>query len=186
VAALTESARWSVTVRHSIAMQLAELKDPALVEKVMALPAGAVDRLLADPGFRRHFESTRVSRRAPSAPDIDFGRALTPGQRRAARMLVDGRKQVDVAAALRVDRTTVANWRRNEVFTRYVAQLEQARKEEEATARRVREEALVSRELRLYEESIDVIEGALRQGDRKVAIATLARLGKQFGGSGSR
>lgn len=88
------------------------------------------------------------------------GHGLSDNQRRAAELLVEGLKIVEVARQLRLSRKTIWMWRKLSEFKTYQQRLRWDRADEVAERRR-----------HLEEKVVDALLVAVEDGDSAVAIS---------------
>jgi hypothetical protein len=94
---------------------------------------------------------------------------LSPAQQKAVTALLGGRTVTAAAKAANVDRTTIYRWLRDPYDPAFRNALDQGRQELQA--------ALKTRLLGLANNATDCLEGAMKAGDSKAALALLKGLG---------
>jgi hypothetical protein len=164
------------TIRVAAAGLLLDLGDPSQVEIAMGLPPGTIGAWSGRQAFRDLVALMRSRRSESERADIEFGRLLTPSQRRAAELTVQGKKQAEVARDMGVHRQTIRNWGRNPGFSLYVQQLEGARRSKFQLERQAEEEQQ-ERKLRALEGRCwSALEDGMNAADPKMALAIVGAI----------
>jgi hypothetical protein len=176
-----ESMYWAREVapeQRQAAWLFAEGVGPGRIDRILGLPPGQVrEWWIEDESFQHAARSAYFQRRDREARDVDFALALKPRQREAARLyFVELKAQVEVAAAVGVTARTIRNWLTDPAFQRYGEQLRVDAAEARRVEREAREAAFHSRLDDQREMAQDVIEEALEEGDRRVALALVRPL----------
>lgn len=147
---------------------LAQVLDEGVVDQVLALPEGTTRGWLDnDTAFREHVVARRRNLEIFADPGIDYTRALTPKQIRAAALLIEEEMtQVRAAETVGVDPRTIYNWLRQPVFQLYSQQLSDERAQRlslaadaEVAVRRAEDRALRQKAVRLLGDLIDAGDG---------------------------
>jgi hypothetical protein len=154
---------------------MSRILDPQQVDAILDLPAGSVEGWMGGTKFAAAVADERCRAELyGEAPSVDFGRALTPKQRAAARALtIDRQTQSAAAATAGVDPRSVRNWLRQPAFASYQDQL---RKEHEGQAGIEWRKERVAFERRLREgqsAALEAVIKAIEGGDTKAALELL-------------
>ena len=153
---------------------VARILDPHQVDGILDLAAGSVDGWMGEKKFAAQVADERRLFEMYGAPSVDFGRALTPKQRAAARALtIDRQTQSAAAATAGVDPRSVRNWLLQPAFVSYQDQL---RKEHEGQENMEWRKGRVAFERRLREGESKALEAAIKAieaGDTKAALELL-------------
>jgi hypothetical protein len=157
--------------QKAAARLLPELIDDQLVDQVLALPDGTTGGWLdEDEQFRDKVVSMRLALESSADPDIDYTRALTPKQARAAILLVEQEMTpTKVAESVGVDPRTIRNWRRQPVFRRSLEQLTGQRSRQLQLEAEAENSAARRRERELRQKAERVLSDLLDADDAKTA-----------------
>jgi hypothetical protein len=166
------------TDRYQRAAELfARILECDAVDAVLELTPGTTRRWANEEEFVVHAAYYRARHEMHGAVEEDFGRALEPRQRAAARLLaVEHLTQTETAARVGVDRRTIFNWNRRPPFSMYKEQLESKERERlnaESHARR----AEVERDLQdVRTIAVRKAKDLAEEGDPKLIAQVLAKL----------
>jgi hypothetical protein len=164
--------------KRQAAKLIAEAIDPSRIERMMRLPRGQLAAWWEDDeGFQRAAKASYWERRDQDARVIDYGQGLKPKQLEAATLyFVEGRQQIEVAKIVGVTDRTIRTWLKDAVFVRYGRQLARERADQRLRQRQDRDAALLERRDGQFERAQEVVDDALDEGDRRVAVAILRPL----------
>ena len=173
-----EQVEESDTARYRRAAELfAKILDCDTVDAVLELTPGTTRRWANEEEFALLAVSAMALHERHGAVEEDFGRALEPRQREAARLLaVEHVTRTETAARVGVDRRTIFNWGSKAAFSMYKEQLESKERERlnaESHARRVEVERDLE-DLRMI--AIKKAKGLAEEGDLKLIAQVLAKI----------
>jgi hypothetical protein len=154
---------------------MSKILDPQQVDAILDLPAGSVEGWMSEPKFVAEVADDR--RRAEmygTAPSADFGRALTPKQRAAARALtIERQTQSAAAATAGVDPRSIRNWLRQPAFASYQDQLREEHEGQESIEWRNERVAFERRLREGQSTALEAVIKAIEGGDTKAALELL-------------